>query len=393
MYITIESPARLHFGLWEICPTEPGVYGGVGAALDRPVLSLQVSECLLESDSPNNASSSHRSLEAYVEFSKEIDETLRLRIKSTVENYFQTESNEAIEFWRQLFRSKKLVFESREPVLYHQGLGSGTQIACSVVTLMEAWKQCSSFADRLDFDQTTANRIWRKADSNRPDQSIDECSIRQDLVSPTLVSELSNASGRGKRSHVGLAAHLQGGFIIDPGHFNSEQPVDLDADQQQLRRFPMPDHWNVILARPKSIALVSGEVESGYFSRCAVPNTQRLLMKQLVEKEMLPALATLNLPSFGEALFEYGRLAGEIFSPVQGGAYRDEVTSQLVSRFRESNVAAVGQSSWGPSVFGIVDSQEVLAEVLQSLKDEYKGDIELEVTRFSNQGAQVAVHR
>jgi predicted sugar kinase len=73
---------------------------------------------------------------------------------------------------------------------------------------------------------------------------------------------------------------------------------------------------------------------------------------------MLPALAEHDLDTFGEALFDFNRRVGEMFRPWQGGLYADPRVERLVDACRAQGVRAVGQSSWGPTVFAIVPADE-----------------------------------
>jgi predicted sugar kinase len=70
--------------------------------------------------------------------------------------------------------------------------------------------------------------------------------------------------------------------------------------------------------------------------------------------QLLPALAEADLPSFGAALSEVQRVTGGWFAPIQGGVFAPGQSAMLVQQLREWGAAGVGQSSWGPAVYGIV---------------------------------------
>ena len=69
---------------------------------------------------------------------------------------------------------------------------------------------------------------------------------------------------------------------------------------------------------------------------------------------MVPALVDDDLDSFGEAVYEYNRLAGEMFQSVQGGIYANAWVEATVEKLRAMGIKGVGQSSWGPVVFGVI---------------------------------------
>src|SRR2546430_10584409 len=70
--------------------------------------------------------------------------------------------------------------------------------------------------------------------------------------------------------------------------------------------------------------------------------------------QLLPALAEADLMGFGTALGEVQRITGGWFAPAQGGVFASGATRELVERLREWGAVGVGQSSWGPAVYGIV---------------------------------------
>src|SRR5207245_11444137 len=62
------------------------------------------------------------------------------------------------------------------------------------------------------------------------------------------------------------------------------------------------------------------------------------------------------LAGFGAALGEVQRITGGWFASAQGGVFARGETEELVERLRAWGATGVGQSSWGPAVYGIVDN-------------------------------------
>jgi predicted sugar kinase len=71
---------------------------------------------------------------------------------------------------------------------------------------------------------------------------------------------------------------------------------------------------------------------------------------------LLPALVERDLRSFGEALERIQADVGALFAPVQGGAFADPRSAALVELLRTSGLVGVGQSSWGPTLYGFTDA-------------------------------------
>ena len=78
----------------------------------------------------------------------------------------------------------------------------------------------------------------------------------------------------------------------------------------------------------------------------------------LVLMALLPALAEADIEVFGAALTEMQEVTGRWFASVQGGTFAPGARATLIRRLREWGASGVGQSSWGPAVYGIVDGVE-----------------------------------
>ncbi len=48
-------------------------------------------------------------------------------------------------------------------------------------------------------------------------------------------------------------------------------------------------------------------------------------------------------------------ITGAWFAPAQGGVFAPGATGDLVARLAEWGATGVGQSSWGPAVYGLAD--------------------------------------
>src|SRR5262245_2402938 len=99
---------------------------------------------------------------------------------------------------------------------------------------------------------------------------------------------------------------------------------------------------------------------------------------------MVPALRAGDCPRVGEAMHQYNRLAGEPFAPAQGGPYACPLTAEIVAFLRANGIAGVGQSSWGPTVFAIVEDESRAAHAVRLLLHRFGREIETTVTRPSH---------
>ena len=108
---------------------------------------------------------------------------------------------------------------------------------------------------------------------------------------------------------------------------------------------------------------------------------------------LLPALADDDLATFGAALTQIQEITGRWFASVQGGTFAPGRSEELVRMLAEWGAAGVGQSSWGPAVYGIVRG-DAAGKTLADRTREWLGD-EGDVYEgpFRREGARVWVER
>jgi beta-RFAP synthase len=199
-----------------------------------------------------------------------------------------------------------------EAALEHIGLGVGTQLGLAVASGLAA-----SWGLTCDLD-TLARRV-----------------------------------GRGLRSAVGAHGFAQGGLLVEAGKTAPDRLAPLVA------RLPFPEPWRLVLILPRERADVGvhgGREVEAFAQLAAHPGSPERtdVLCRLTLLGLLPALAEGDVDTFGEALYEFNRRAGEAFAPVQGGVYAGPRVAELVEYVRGQGVRGVGQSSWGPTVFAVV---------------------------------------
>jgi beta-ribofuranosylaminobenzene 5'-phosphate synthase len=195
--------------------------------------------------------------------------------------------------------------------------------------------------------------------------------------------QLAEACGRGARSSVGCWTFMAPGLVVEAG-------VADDAPISPLvARHPMPEHWRCVLALPVGIEGLSGDAEERFFGllherEAAEPRVSRLLLT-----ELLPGLLAGDIAEFGAALTEIQRDVGSIFAARQGGVFHPHA-APLVEALVSLGIEAVGQSSWGPAVYGIVDGPERAADVAERLRTAAGADTDVRVVDFDRSGARIA---
>ncbi|HEV3439676.1 MAG TPA: hypothetical protein VG122_20090 [Gemmata sp.] len=167
---------------------------------------------------------------------------------------------------------------------------------------------------------------------------------------------LATRIGRGERSAVGVYGFDRGGLLVEKGKLPGE---DLSPIVSHTN---LPDSWRVVLLIPPSPTDWHGSQERLAFATATSGNREAL--QRLADNAILPAARAGDLVTFGDAVHEFNRLAGEPFAANQGGCYASPAIAELIANLRQLGIRGVGQSSWGPTVFAIVgDSESALSLV------------------------------
>ena len=195
--------------------------------------------------------------------------------------------------------------------------------------------------------------------------------------------ELAEASGRGARSSVGCWTFAAPGLVVEAGVPDGRwiSPVVV--------RHPMPERWRCVLAVPGGGEGLSGDAEERFFDHLHERPTEEPRVSRLLLTAVLPGLLAGDIAEFGAALSEIQGEIGAMFAAQQGGVFHPRA-APFVDALMALGVGAVGQSSWGPTVYGIVDGPERAAEIagrLRALKDRAG---EVRVVDFDRRGAWMA---
>lgn len=238
-------------------------------------------------------------------------------------------------------------WELRNTLPPHAGLGSGTQLGLAVA------------------------------------RALALLSGERELSAP----ELARRAGRGGRSAIGLYGFAQGGLLIEGG-----KTADA-AISPLVARAAIPASWRFVLIQPRGAQGLSGAEERQGFAQLPgmpVATTDRLCRLALLN--LIPAALEERFDDFSEALYEFGRLVGDYFAPVQGGAYADPQMRRLVPRLRARGIQGIGQSSWGPTLFVLCPAEEsARALVLELAADDACQDCALTIAAPMNRPANVEI--
>ena len=310
---SIKAHARLHFGFFDLCDRSGRKFGSLGLTLASPVTEIEAS--LVDTFSVIGDIDT-KSIENIAKNTQLLQKSLNLQMLCKL-------------------NIKRLIPN-------HAGLGSGTQLALSLVALF--------------------NKLY---DLN---------------LSQTHMTQLS---GRGARSGIGLGAFMQGGFLVDAG----KQADDLP---EIAVRHDFPENWRIILLCDNAHVGVHGELEQEAFQTLKPMQNS---LKNMVYDHMAPALERSDLLAFGAYMADLQAYNGMYFSPVQGGKFASRDVADALAFLQKNGVACFGQSSWGPTGFAIVENENKANLYLEQLKKQFVdvANLSFAVTQGYNHGATIKV--
>jgi beta-ribofuranosylaminobenzene 5'-phosphate synthase len=197
--------------------------------------------------------------------------------------------------------------------------------------------------------------------------------------------ELALATGRGKRSAIGTWAFARGGFIVEGGRRPESSSV-----APLLARFAVPEAWRYVLVVPSEGRGLSGEAETSAFEELPPPPEGEVeRVSHLVLMQLLPALVEGDLPSFGDALSRVQRITGGWFAAQQGGVFAPGPTELLITRMASWGAHGVGQSSWGPAAYGLVEDSDAGAALARRVRGVVGSNGTVFEGAFAQEGARV----
>ena len=207
--------------------------------------------------------------------------------------------------------------------------------------------------------------------------------------------ELARRLERGRRSGIGVAVFEGGGFVVDAGQPARTDPASGEpaGPPPVVVRHRVPADWCFVLATPRGACGLNGPGEEAAFrSLPAMGDALVGRLCRLTLMKVVPALVTADIRGFGEGITEIQAAMGEYFAGRQGGRYASPLGQAVAELAHRHGAHAVGQSSWGPTVFALVEGERA-AEALAAAIAAFAGDDAEPVlwTRARNAGADCRV--
>ena len=205
---------------------------------------------------------------------------------------------------------------------------------------------------------------------------------------PENVEQLADFTGRAMRSSLGCQGFAQGGLLLDPGHAATGTSPLAESPES---REEYPRDWPIVVLLAEEPGSWHGSREKKAFARLESSDHVSECMEVLAREEILPAVAAREFGPMSRAVHQFNRLAGEAFASVQGGPYSSPGIAGAIHRLLALGVEGCGQSSWGPSVFGLTRDSDQADWLVNRIREDCPHGIW--VTRAQNTGARLEVEQ
>jgi beta-ribofuranosylaminobenzene 5'-phosphate synthase len=197
------------------------------------------------------------------------------------------------------------------------------------------------------------------------------------------IEELARLVSRGGTSGIGVRAFDRGGFILDCGHgfgAGKEKKSCLPSSatkaklSPQVLRCDIPEDWRFVLVTPMNYEGSHGKSEVDIFqshfpvNAADVDRTCRIVLMQMV-----PGILEKDIATFGSAINSIQTLG---FKNVEIQLKAPLVPNMLAIMNNNGSYGS-GMSSFGPTVFGLADSDRK-AEQIQKAVCDYLSDMDIE---------------
>ncbi|BBL61390.1 hypothetical protein MARBORIA2_03640 [Methanobrevibacter arboriphilus] len=293
----IKTPSRIHMALIDLNGSYGRRDGGIGLTISKPnfVLEAEILEKGISIDFDKNIKDN------------DIKNQCLLKIKDSAEkiiSHFNIDNG--------------FHFNVNEAFLTHSGLGSGTQISLATAKLI------------CEYNGISINGV-----------------------------ELGKILGRGGTSGVGIYSFDQGGLIIDGGHDINEKTEFLPSSASKanppnlIGRYDFPKEWDILIAIPESRTIMGKNEVNIFQEYCPVPKRDVEKLSHLIFMNLIPFLLEKNIKSFGNVINEIQKIG---FKKVELDLQKEKIKTAM-EKMREFGAYGVGMSSFGPSIYGILDKK------------------------------------
>ncbi len=197
---------------------------------------------------------------------------------------------------------------------------------------------------------------------------------------------------RGAITSLGVHAFKVGGFIVEGG-FRVDQREKMIPPL--IFRQPVPSNWLFVIAiaaEPQEKIVKMRENEDHILRNLKLmPKETSDMLSRIVLVKIIPSIIENDLKSFGEGLTAFNSELGKFWNEYQcGRTYCHPVVEEAIKIILRRSTCAC-QTSWGPTIYGIVDGKNQAETLTKELKEYLakNGGGEVFYTKANNVGAVI----
>ncbi len=172
------------------------------------------------------------------------------------------------------------------------------------------------------------------------------------------LEELAVASGRSLVSGLGFHSFTHGGFIVDGGFVPGRRRVP-----PLVFRAEVPGSYTMLVALPEGPVegiLRLKEREDEILARMPqMPEELALRASRIALMGIIANVADGDWEAAGRWITRFNRLLGDYWAERQGGVYCCREAETIIEEMLSSGALLAGQSSWGPTVYGLYREDDV----------------------------------
>ncbi len=200
------------------------------------------------------------------------------------------------------------------------------------------------------------------------------------------VEDIAIATGRGRRSGIGIGVFKHGGFILDSGRGDGRPLPTL------ISHYDFPEEWRFVLVFDEQAEGISGWGELEAFK--ALPDISCQVAGEicrLVLMQTLPGIIEKDCNQFGRSINRIQTRCGEYFERAQGGLFSSKNVKSAIEFLLENKATGGGQTSWGPTGFAIFPDKKSAIEAMDNFNKQSgeNNTVRLQLTEAENNKTRI----
>ncbi len=190
-------------------------------------------------------------------------------------------------------------------------------------------------------------------------------SIFSHLGIKSSINDIANIYNRGERSGTGIRIFDRGGFVVDACKKNNTLPETMFNSK-------FPTEWKIILINDNSLKGTSGNKEIKFFNQnINLSKHYKSELSHIALRGILPSIIYKDFSNFSKNISEFQRITSLFYKDKQSGVFLSRNISDIMKYIGNYDNLGIGQSSWGPMSYIIVESNLHAKELISIIQNKF----------------------